>query len=101
MNGSFPTYTDVNTTPYVVNATDEYLSVDTTGESITIELPDNPTLYRTFVIKDRTGQAGEGNEIIIRSVSGLVDIDGVDLYLLEDDFESINLIWNGTSYEIY
>ncbi len=94
-------YTNINTTPYIVNSTDYYLSVDTSGSAITIELPNAPTTYRNFIVKDRTGQAGAGHAITITTVGGALLIDGQPSFILDDSFDSINLIFNSSSYEIY
>ena len=93
-------YTNVATSPYVVVSTDDYLSVNTTSAPITIELPNAATLGRTFVIKDRTGTAGT-NYITISSVSGSVNIDGITSYIIDTAYQSVNIMGNGTSYEIY
>lgn len=93
-------YTNVNTTPYVVTATDYYLSVDCSGGAITVQLPNAPTNFRTFVVKDRTGNAG-ANNITVTTVGGAVNIDGAATFVMNTNFEAIQLIFNGTTYEIY
>jgi hypothetical protein len=94
------TYTNVNTTPYVVLAADEYLSVDASGSAITVQLPNAATLGRVFVIKDRTGSAGTRN-ITVTTVGGAVTIDGATTFVMNTNYQSIEVIGNGTSYEIY
>lgn len=92
-------YTNVTTTPYVVTATDYYLSVNT-GIAITIQLPNAPTQYRTFIIKDRTGNAAVNN-ITVTTVGGVVLIDGAASQIMNANFESLNLLFNGVGYELF
>lgn len=95
-----PTYTNVNSTPYTVTINDYYLSVDTSTLAITIQLPNAPTTNRTFVIKDRTGAAATRN-ISVTTLGGSVTIDGVTTFTMNTNFQAINLVFNGTSYEAY
>lgn len=94
------TYTNVNTTPYVVLSTDEYLSVDSSGGAITVQLPNAATLGRVWIIKDRTGSAATHN-ITVTTVGGAVNIDGATTFVMNTNFESINVIGNGSTYEVY
>lgn len=94
------TYTNVTTTPYVVLTTDEYLSVDTSALSITIQLPNAATLGRAYVIKDRTGAAATRN-ITVTTVGGAVNIDGATTFVMNTNYQSINIIGNGSTYEVY
>lgn len=91
--------TAVASSPYVVLGTDYYLSVDT-SVAITIQLPDAPTTGRTFVIKDATGNAA-ANNISVTTVGGVVNIDGAATYPMNVNYQSIQLLFNGTSYEIF
>jgi hypothetical protein len=93
-------YTNVNTSPYVVLSTDDYLSVDCSAGAITIELPNAATLGRTFIIKDRTGSAATHN-ITVTTVGGVVDIDTATTFVMNTAFESIDVIGSGNAYEIY
>jgi len=93
-------YTNVNTSPYVVQTTDEYLSVDCSIIPITIQLPDAATTGQVFYIKDRTGSANTNN-ITVTTVSGLVNIDGATTYTMNTQYSSINVIGNSASYEIF
>ncbi len=94
------TYTNVNATPYVVLATDEYLSVDTSALSITVQLPNAATSGRVFVIKDRSGAAATRN-ITVTTVGGAVNIDGATTYVMNTNFQSIQVMGNGSTYEIF
>lgn len=94
-------YTNVAVTPYVVTATDYYLSVNTSAAGVkTIQLPNAPTAFRLFVVKDRTGNAATNN-IAITTVGGAVLIDGVTTYTLMQNYEAVDILFNGTSYEIF
>lgn len=92
----------VGPTTYDVTASDYFISCNSTGGAITIRLPNVPTQYDQYVIKDRTGTAGGvGTAITVTTVGGAVLIDGAASYTISDNFESIELLFNGTSYEIF
>lgn len=93
-------YTAVNTTPYVVLAADYYLGVDCSGGPITIQLPDAPTTGRVIIIKDSTGNA-HLNTITVTTVGGVVLIDGGASFGMNTQYEAVQVIFNGTSYEIF
>jgi len=107
--GSAPTFvnfsllvvalTSVTTTPYTVLTTDYYLSV-ATGTAKTIRLPNAPSTGRVFVIKDTTGSANSNN-ITVTTVGGVVTIDGSTSYTVNLAYGSLQLVFNGTSYEVY
>lgn len=93
-------YTNVAATPYVVLTTDEFISVDSSGGAITVELPNAATLGRAFIIKDRTGSAG-ANAITVTTVGGVVNIDAAPTFVMNTAYQSVQVIGNGTTYEIY
>lgn len=93
-------YTNVATSPYVVTADDYYLSVNSSSIPITIELPDAPQAKRVFIIKDRAGNCSTNN-ITVTTVSGLANIDGNTTFVMNTDFMSIQLVFNGFNYEVY
>lgn len=96
-----PSYVSVTgPTSYVVTATDYFISCDSTLGAITIQLPNSPTTYDQFVVKDRTGTALTNN-ITVTTVGGVVLIDGSATYVFDEPWESIEVLWNGTSYEIF
>lgn len=88
-------------TTYVVAADDYFISCDSTAGLITIQLPNAPTQYDTFVIKDRTGTASPVAPITITTVGGVVLIDGATSTLLDDPYDSIEVLFNGSSYEVF
>lgn len=93
-------YTLVNTTPYVVLTTDDYLGVDSSGGAIQVNLPNAPSTGRTLTIKDKTGSAATHN-ITVTTVGGAVTIDGTTTFVMNTAYQSVNVIFNGTSYEIW
>lgn len=94
-------YTDViGPTTYDVVLDDYYISCNTFGGPVTIRLADTTTQYRTWVIKDRTGTSNT-NSVFVTTVSGVVLIDGLTSYTFGDDYESLQVLWNGTSYETF
>lgn len=98
---ALPNYTIVTgPVTHTVSATDYYLSCDSSAGAIEIELPDAPLASREFVIKDRNGSATT-NTITITTVTGAVTIDGNTSYVFTDQYESVEMIFNGTFYEIF
>lgn len=93
-------YTSVTTTPYVVLSTDEFLGVNVSAVPRTIQLPNAPSTGRVIYIKDSTGNANTNN-ISVTTVGGAVTIDGVTTYTMNTQYSSINVIFNGTSYEVF
>lgn len=93
-------YTAVNTTPYVVLTTDEFLGVDCSGGPITIQLPNAPSTGRVFMIKDSQG-AAFSNTITVTTVGGVVTIDNATTYAMNTQYAAINVIFNGTAYEVW
>jgi hypothetical protein len=87
-------------TPYTALSTDYYISCDVTAGVISVLLPNAPTAGRTFVIKDKVGLAATSN-ITITTVGGAVTIDGATSFVINTAYEAANLIFNGTSYEIW
>jgi hypothetical protein len=95
-------YTNVTNamSPYVVTATDYFISVDASGGPVTIQLPNTTTSKREFVIKDRLAQAAVNN-ITITTPGGVVTIDGNTSYTFTDNYESLEMLFNGTTYETF
>lgn len=95
-------YTTTNhaASPYTVLATDYYISVDCSAGVVTLKLPNAPTTNRLFIIKDKTGNAATNN-ISITTVGGTVTIDGQTTYTMVSNYSAINLLFNGTNYEVF
>lgn len=95
-------YTAVNhaASPYTVLSTDRYLSCDVTAGVITILLPNAPTNYTTYIIKDKVGLAATSN-ITVTTVGGAVNVDGATTFVMNTAYQAVSLIFNGTSYEVY
>lgn len=93
-------YTPVNVTPYTVLAIDAVLGIDTSALAITIKLPNAASQSgQTYYIKDAFGDAGTHN-ITVTTVGGAVLIDSATSIILNTNFESITVLWNGTEYLI-
>lgn len=97
-----PEYTAVNfaMSPYTVTDTDYFISVDSSGGPVTINLPDAPDENRQFVVKDRLGQAA-ANNITIKSLSGVSTIDGQASYSFVDNYESLECLFHSSNYEVF
>ncbi len=93
-------YTQVSTSPYVVQSTDEFLGVVTSSIAITIKLPNAPATGRTYVVKDISGDALLHN-ITVTTVGGVVLIDDATFSIMNTDYESLQFLFNGTKYLIY
>ena len=94
-------YTNVNTTPYTVLITDDFLSVDCSGGAIVVNLPNTPVLGQVFTVKDRTGSAAPGNTITITTLGGTTNIDGATTFVMNTAYEAVDIIGNGSTYEIF
>jgi len=93
-------YTAVSSTPYVVLTTDNFLGVNSSGGAITIQLPNSPSTGRVWNIKDSTGSAATHN-ITVTTVGGVVNIDGATSFVMNTAYESINVLFDGTTYQIF
>lgn len=94
------TYTNVNTSPYVVLATDEYLGVDASVAPITLQFPNAPAAGRVFIVKDFGGFAATNN-ITITSLGGAVGFDGALSYVMNTNLQAVQLLFDGTNYQIF
>lgn len=95
-------YTNVTyaQSPYTVLATDFYISVDCSGGVVSLLFPNTTTQFRRWIVKDRTGSSSTFN-ISLTTVGGSVTIDGQTTYKINSNEASVQLLWNGTSYEVY
>lgn len=97
------TYTNVTfaMSPYTVLITDEYLSVDSSGGAVTLNFPNSPVAYQTWVVKDRTGTASVNN-ITLSTPGGSITIDGQTSYTVRSNYGAVNILANATpTYEIH
>ncbi len=95
-----PFIRDVSTTPYVVVSIDFFLAVDASAAPITIHMPNTTTTGRMFVVKDWKGQANINN-IIITTPGGVALFDGFTSYTMNAQYQSVNLIFDGTNYQLW
>lgn len=86
-------------TPYVVTATDQVIGMDSTGAIKTVQLPNAPTTGRWITVKDSAGTAAAFN-ITVTTVGGAVLIDGATTFILNSAYQSVTVVFNGTSYMI-
>lgn len=95
-------FTSVNNaaSPYTVLSTDYFLGCQTSTGVISILLPNAPATGRAFVIKDSTGNASTNN-ITVTTVGGVVLIDAATSYTISVNYESINVLFDGTKYEVF
>lgn len=102
-NNAIVAYTNVTNamSPYTVIATDSYISVDCSAGAVTLNFPNTPTSLKTWVVKDRTGNALANN--ITLTTPGATDLfDGSTTYLLDDNYEAIQVMVNPSlAYELF
>lgn len=87
-------------TPYTVLSTDYYLAVDVTAGVVTVKLPNAPTNYTTYIIKDKVGLAATSN-ITITTVGGTVTIDGVTSFAMNTAYQSVNVLFDGSNFQVF
>ena len=102
VNGIIPNYTAIDDTdsPYTVLVSDYYISVDSSVGPVTILFPNAATLKQSFIVKDRAGSA-LANNITLTTVGGVVLLDGGTSFVMNSNYESVNLLGNSVSYEVY
>ena len=93
-------YTLPGAYPYSATIYDYYISVDTSAAAHTINLPNSPGTNRVFIIKDQTGNAAAHN-ISITTPGGAVLFDGSATYKIANNYGSIQVVFNGTNYEVF
>lgn len=100
--GVFYQYVNVTfaDSPYTVLITDTYVSVDSSGGPVTLLFPNSALLGEPYVVKDRTGSAA-ANNITVTTVGGAVDFDGSATFVMDNDYQSVSIIGNGSTYELY
>lgn len=91
----------ISDSPFTPNASyDDFMGVQTSGGAITITLPDAPATGKVYIIKDSNGSAATNN-ITVTTVSGTDTIDGGTSFVMNTAYESINVLFDGTNYQVY
>lgn len=85
---------------YTVQPTDYFISVDTSGGPVIVNLPDAPAQNTTYIIKDRTGNASLNN-ITVKSLTGASTIDQAASYPIAGNFGSIQILYHSSNYEVF
>jgi len=86
--------------PYTVLSSDYYMSCDVSGGTLTIDLPDAPTTGKVYIVKDSGGDANTNN-ITVTTSGGVVTIDGATSRVMSTNYEALQFVFNGTSYEVF
>lgn len=81
--------------PYTVLSTDEYLSLNTSAGALSLIFPNSGSVGKDYKIKDRTGNAFTNNVTFSGST-----FDGSTTLVQNINFQSDELIWNGSGYEV-
>jgi hypothetical protein len=87
--------TIVSTTPFTANSAQYFLGVDVAGP-VTLNLPVSVT-GKVYVIKDIDGDATTNN---INVVPAGTTIDGQANYVINLDYGSITVVFNGTEWNV-
>lgn len=90
---------DNTDSPYTVLSTDYHMSCDTTAGVLVVDLPNAPATGTSYVVKDLSGTADTNNITI--STAGAETIDGAATFVMNTEYESVNLLYNGSSWEIF
>jgi hypothetical protein len=80
---------------YTVVAGDDVISVTSIAAAFSVYLPASPVTGDTYTIKDSGGNAGTWT---ITVDAGLNTIDGVATYPMSTNYESFDVIYNGTEW---
>lgn len=82
-------------TGYTIVASDDVISVTSIGAAFTVYLPANPATGDTYTIKDSGGNAGL-NTITVNGNGN--NIDGALTYPMSTNYESFDVIYNGSEW---
>lgn len=69
----------------------------TVGAATTLNLPANPSIGDYYTIKDGKGDAG-ANNITVTPAAG--NIDGGGTYVMNTNYQSVTVVYNGTQWNI-
>lgn len=94
------TLLDNTDSTYTVLTTDYYMSCNVSAGILDIDLPNAPTTGSVWIVKDSGGDAATNN-ITVSTVGGVVTIDGATSRVISTNYESLQFIFNGTSYEVF
>lgn len=83
---------------YQVLPTDAIVGVTSTASPITITLPGAYFVGQNWTIKDESGGAATNN---ITIACGSHTIDGASTYVMTNNYESVDIYWNGTQFYIF
>lgn len=72
----------------------QLVAVDTTGGAKTVTLPGTPPAGTTVIVKDRGGQAAANNITITGTIDGVVGL------VINANYASYSLVFNGTDWSI-
>jgi hypothetical protein len=85
----------IDTNTYNATADEYFLGVIADGGSV-VTLPSG-TVGKVFIIKDSLGTAST-NSIVVQATGSTIDGQGV--YILDSDWSSIGLIYNGIEWNV-
>lgn len=82
-----------------VSATTDYVVIvnKSSGAATTVNLPSSPATGLIFVIKDGKGDAATNN-ITLTPAAG--NIDGAGTYVMNQNYQSATIVYNGTQWNI-
>lgn len=92
-------YLDPGATPFTSPGNNVYYSVNCSGGAYAFNLPNSARTGQIFIIKDRTGSSATHN-ITVSTPGGTVTIDGATSLVMNNNFQSLGVIFNGSNYEI-
>lgn len=97
VNGAFAQPVRISTSGNVTMTNNDFMIIvnNTVGAATTVTLPTSPSLGQGAMVKDGKGDASINN---ITVTGGL--IDGNTSITFDNSFESMAVIWNGTSWNI-
>ncbi len=94
--GSIVNVTIPGAYPYLTLSTDYVILVDTTSAR-TINLIGSPAAGRTYRIKDNVGSAALNNITIVPNAG---TIDGAATLVINSNWGSVDIVYNGTAWRI-